>query len=350
MRDGHPRRVRLPARPPSATDRSEDNPMFMRWSTDDLPQTQRFAQWREACSQHVYALTPEHRARGTFQGSISRHRWDGLDVTDIRCDGHLVRRSQRDIDNQPGDTYYIYLQGAGRVWFEQQGQRCVLEAGDMVIADPNIPFSTGTDHVFDFRLWRVERRRLQAWLAPGSAGLVMQRLDQTCAERALMVCWLDGLTRHHAGLSSSSSKLALETLHRLVASVVSGPAPTQEPVRRARRRALLLHVQREVARRASEMDLSPEHIASALGMSVRALHQLFALSDLSFHEFLTKTRLERARAMLHADACRHLSTAEIGFEAGFGEVSTFYRRFKQRYGMTPGDCRADATPADLPAR
>lgn len=318
--------------------------MFMRWSTDDLPQTQRFEQWREACSQHVYALTPEHRARRTFHGSISRHAQGGLDVTDIRCDGHLVRRSQRDIDEQPGDTYYIYLQGQGRVWFEQQGQRCVLESGDMVIADPNIPFSTGTDHEFDFRLWRVERRRLQSRLRLGSAGLAMHRIEKSRAERELIACWLDGLLLHHAGLSGANSELAQESLHWLVAGVVGAAAPALEPVRRARRRALLARVQRGVAQRATEMDLTPERIAGAFGMSLRALHQLFALSDLSFHEFLTTARLERARAMLRAADCQHLSTAEIGFEAGFGEVSTFYRRFRQRYGMTPGEWRADLLP------
>jgi AraC-like DNA-binding protein len=324
--------------------------MFMRWSTDDLPQTQRFERWREACSQHVYALTPEHRACGTFQGSISRHRQGGLDVTDIRCDGHLVRRSQRDIDEQPGDTYYIYLQGAGHAWFEQQGQRCVLASGDMVIADPNIPFTTGTDRVFDFRLWRVERHRLQARLRLGATGLTMHRLDQACAERELIACWLDGLLHHHTGLTATNAELALDTLHMLVAGVVGLPAPTPEPVRRARRRALLARVQKVVAQRASEMDLAPERIASAFGMSLRALHQLFALSDLSFHEFLTKVRLERAHALLRAADCQHLSTAEIGFEAGFGEVSTFYRRFRQRYGMTPGEWRAAHLPAHSPAR
>jgi AraC-like DNA-binding protein len=136
----------------------------------------------------------------------------------------------------------------------------------------------------------------------------------------------------------------------LVAGVVGLPAPTPEPVRRARRRALLARVQKVVAQRASEMDLAPERIASAFGMSLRALHQLFALSDLSFHEFLTKVRLERAHALLRAADCQHLSTAEIGFEAGFGEVSTFYRRFRQRYGMTPGEWRAAHLPAHSPAR
>ncbi|WP_382328640.1 helix-turn-helix domain-containing protein [Hydrogenophaga sp. UC242_50] len=48
----------------------------------------------------------------------------------------------------------------------------------------------------------------------------------------------------------------------------------------------------------------------------------------------------RAHALLRDPASRHLGTAEIGFAAGFGEVSTFYRRFKQRYGVAPGEFRA----------
>ncbi|MFO6419347.1 helix-turn-helix domain-containing protein [Hylemonella sp. W303a] len=323
----------------------------MRWSTENLPPTQHFEQWREACRRHVYALSPERRGRGHFQGSISRHEQDELDVTDIRCDGHLVRRSQRDIDEQPGDTYYIYLQGRGRVWFEQQGLRCVLESGDMVIADPNIPFSTGTDQLFDFRLWRVQRRRLQARLRLGSTGLAMHRIEKTQAERELIANWLDVLLHQHEGLAPPNAEIALDTLHRLVASVIDQAAPPQEPVRRARRRALLARVQREVTRRAAEMDLTPERMASAFGMSLRALHQLFALSGLSFQEFLTKARLERAQALLRAPECGHLSTAEIGFEAGFAEVSTFYRRFRQRHGMTPGEWRVGtASEADMPTR
>jgi len=88
------------------------------------------------------------------------------------------------------------------------------------------------------------------------------------------------------------------------------------------------------------MDLTPERVARAFGVSLRTLHQLFALSDGSFHEYLTRARLARAHALLRDPASRHLGTAEIGFAAGFGEVSTFYRRFKQRYGVAPGEFRA----------
>eukprot|EP01136_Pigoraptor_vietnamica_P039456 Opistho-1_new@10293 len=144
-----PRRTRRRAR-----DNPEETAMVMEWSTDSVPAAARFDQWREACCEHVYALTPERASRGSaFHGAIARRQLGALDVTDIACDGHVVRRREQDISECPGDTYYIYLQRQGRAWFDQHQRRCVAEAGDIVIADPNLAFSTGTDGAFDFRLW-----------------------------------------------------------------------------------------------------------------------------------------------------------------------------------------------------
>ena len=314
--------------------------MVTEWSTDSVPAATRFDEWREACCQHVYALTPERQARQPFHGAIARRHLGALDVTDIVCDGHLVQRREQDIDESPGDTYYIYLQRQGRAWFEQHGQRCVAEAGDIVIADPNLAFSTGSEDAFDFRLWRIDRARLRPLLALRSGELPMRRMGREHAERHLIASWLDGLLRHHAGLSPASLDVAFGTLCALVAGAAGAAAEQHEPARLARRHALLLRVKQQVELRSAEMDLTPERIARAFGLSLRTLHQLFALSDCSFHEFLTRTRLARAHTLLRDPASRHLGTAEIGFAAGFGEVSTFYRRFKQRYGMAPGEFRA----------
>lgn len=319
--------------------------MLTEWSTDSVPAATRFDEWREACCEHVYALTPQRQPaahqRQPFRGAISRRHLGALDVTDIVCDGHLVQRREQDIDECPGDTYYVYLQRQGRAWFEQQGQRCVAEPGDIVIADPNLAFRTGTDGVFDFRLWRIERARLHPLLALHSGEpLPMHHIDRAHTERELIANWLDGLLRHHTGLSAASRDMALGTLCALVAGAVGAGADQQAPTRLARRRALLLRVQQQVEQRATEMDLTPERVARAFGVSLRTLHQLFTLSDCSFHEHLTRARLARAHALLRDPASRHLGTAEIGFAVGFGEVSTFYRRFKQRYGMAPGELRA----------
>jgi len=314
--------------------------MVMQWSTESVPAAARFDHWREACREHVYALTPERQTRGAFHGAIARRQLGSLDVTDIACDGHVVRRREQDISECPGDTYYIYLQRQGRAWFDQQQRRCVAEPGDIVIADPNLAFSTGTDGAFDFRIWRITRPRLHPLLALRSGELPMLRIGREQAEAELIASWLDALLRPRATLSPASLDLAVDTLCALVASAAGAAPELREPTRLARRQAQLHRVKREVERHASEMDLTPQRIAAGCGLSLRSLHQLFLLGDCSFHEFLTRTRLARAHALLREPSAQHLGTAEIGFAAGFGEVSTFYRRFKQRYGMTPGEWRA----------
>jgi AraC-like DNA-binding protein len=313
--------------------------MVMEWSTESAPPAQRFDQWREACREHVYALTPKRHTRGPFKGAITRRQLGSLDVTDIVCEGHLVQRRDQDIGERPSDTYYVYLQQRGRAWFEQQGQRCVAEPGDIVIADPNIAFSTGTDGTFDFRLWRIERASLRASLAPHTGELTMRRIGREQANRALITSWLDALLHHHAGLSSTSLELACGTLCSLVGQALNTTIGLPEPARLARRRALLQRVMRQVELRSSDMELTPERVAREFGLSLRTLHQLFELSEHSFHEFLTRTRLAHAHALLCAPSTQHIGTAEIGFAAGFRETSTFYRRFRQRYGDTPGAMR-----------
>lgn len=64
---------------------------------------------------------------------------------------------------------------------------------------------------------------------------------------------------------------------------------------------------------------------------------------------MTQARLVRAHALLLDPAARHLGAAEIGYTAGFAEVSTFYRRFRQRYGMAPGELRVAGQPRPRPS-
>jgi len=326
--------------------------MFMEWSTESAPPAQRFDQWREACREHVYALTPQRDTRTPFQGTIARRQLGPLDVTDIQCEGHLVQRLNQDIGERPSDTYYIYLQRRGRAWFEQQGRRCVVEPGDILIADPNIAFSTGTNGTFDFRLWRIDRASLQGSLGTHTGDLPMRRIGREQAARQLITNWLDALLRQHAALSPQSLELACATLCALVAHACEAAAGPREPARQARRRALLQRVMHEMELRSSDMSLTPERVANTFGISLRALHQLFELSPHSFHEFLTLIRLAHARALLTDPSSRHVGTAEIGFAAGFRETSTFYRRFKQQYGAPPGTLRkgmADSALQEKPA-
>jgi AraC-like DNA-binding protein len=313
--------------------------MVVEWSTDNIAPTRRFEEWREACCQQVYALTPERQAREPFKGHLLHHRAGPLDVVDVRCDGHLVQRRPEDIRRQPSSTCYVYRQLEGTAWFEQRGRHLVAHAGDIVIADPNVAFSTGAENSFDFRLWRLQRDRIEPMLALRSGELPMIKLERRSPEGALINSWLDGLLRNYAGMHTHSLDLAVGTLCTLVADAAGLAPEMRERGRQSRRAAQLQRVLRWLGMHCTDPELNAEKTAAEFAMSLRALHQLFEPSGSSFHAQLTDARLRRAHALLNDAAQRQLSTAEVGFAAGFRETSTFYRRFRQRYGVTPGEMR-----------
>jgi AraC-like DNA-binding protein len=314
--------------------------MVIEWSTDSFAPRQRFERWHEACAEHVYALTLQREDRTPFNGRIARRQLGALDVTDIHCDRHVVRRSAQDIAQQPGDDYYVYFQRTGQCWFEQGRTRQVAQAGDMIVADPNIAFVTGTDSFFDLRIWRVDRARLAPLLALTGDGLPMVKLDRHNGDRGLIGSWLDALLRNGQGLSAAGLDTATTTLCTLVANAVGATPEMREHGPLARRRALLQQVMRHVQLHATDTDMDAARLARDFSLSLRTLHQLFEMADTTLHEYLTRERLARARALLRDPASHHLGTMEVGFAAGFSDVSTFYRRFKQAFGVTPGDYRA----------
>jgi len=314
--------------------------MLIEWSTDSVEPGERFDAWRDACAQHVYALSPERSGNTPFSGRIRRRQLGALDVTDIRCDGHVVHRHARDISRQPGDTFYVYLQRNGQAWFNQGRRRQVVQPGDIVIADPNVAFDTGSTGDFDFRLWRIDRARLAPMLALGSGELPMLKLAHHSGERALIGSWLDALLHQSQHLPAASLDVAITTLCTLVANAAGATAEMRDQSPLARRRALLQQVMRQIELHATDLDMSSARVAHEFSISLRTLHQLFEASGTTFHECLTHARLARACRLLRDPASQHLGTMDVGFASGFSEVSTFYRRFKQKFGVTPGEYRA----------
>ncbi|WP_390623387.1 helix-turn-helix domain-containing protein [Subtercola endophyticus] len=66
--------------------------------------------------------------------------------------------------------------------------------------------------------------------------------------------------------------------------------------------------------------------------------RLFSVGSL-FSEWLSAERLDIARDRITDPAWQSRSIARIAASAGFADVSTFHRAFRQRFGVTPGSLR-----------
>jgi AraC-like DNA-binding protein len=91
--------------------------------------------------------------------------------------------------------------------------------------------------------------------------------------------------------------------------------------------------------------LSLDQLAARQGISSRYVQLLFEGTGTTFSEFAIERRLDAARTMLTSPRYATWSVTAIAFEAGFGDLSHFNRRFKQRYSMTPSDVRAQTKQA-----
>ena len=79
--------------------------------------------------------------------------------------------------------------------------------------------------------------------------------------------------------------------------------------------------------------LTLTEVAGRIHISPCYLSDLFSrIVGCRFVEYLTRLRLERARAMLREEAC---SVSEIAAACGFGTVSNFTRAFRRAFGTAP---------------
>jgi len=111
-----------------------------------------------------------------------------------------------------------------------------------------------------------------------------------------------------------------------------------ESYMRASHRQRALH---HIRVHAGDPDLSPARVAQACGISLGYLHEVFRGLDMGVEEKIFEERLELARRLLTDLRRKRLPIQTLAYEAGFNDPAHFSRRFKRRFGVTPGELRAE---------
>ena len=118
----------------------------------------------------------------------------------------------------------------------------------------------------------------------------------------------------------------LATAEQLAESVLRGRAPVED------------FTPRVVARitEALETGADAEAIAARLHMSKRTLQRRLEEGGVSFQQLLERVRAEKARELMGND---RLTLADVAFQLGFSDVSSFSRSFRRWTGVSPGRYR-----------
>ena len=82
-------------------------------------------------------------------------------------------------------------------------------------------------------------------------------------------------------------------------------------------------------------------IADQFSVSVSTVTQLFQKkTETTFHHFVTELRMKKARSLI----LEGLPLELVGKQIGYRDHSTFYRAFRQTFGVSPREFRKIAAP------
>jgi AraC family transcriptional regulator, melibiose operon regulatory protein len=84
-------------------------------------------------------------------------------------------------------------------------------------------------------------------------------------------------------------------------------------------------------------DIAVDEVAACVGLHPNYAMSLFRKSlGLTINQFITRTRLDAAQAMLVSS---EKDVADVAFRCGFGSLSRFYDAFHDKFGISPAKFR-----------
>ena len=107
----------------------------------------------------------------------------------------------------------------------------------------------------------------------------------------------------------------------------------ERPLTARRKQELLIRIASFVDNNLDQ-PMTLQIVARRFGVSVSTVTQLFQRrAGLTFHSFLTQRRMAAAVELIG----QGVALEEVGRQVGYGDHSSFYRAFKQTYGLSPRD-------------
>jgi len=110
------------------------------------------------------------------------------------------------------------------------------------------------------------------------------------------------------------------------------------------RAARLQMIKEDIARSLNLQKLSMKWLAERHAITPRYISKLFESEEQTFAEYVVAQRLDRVHRQLISQQYGKQSVSSLAFDAGFGDLSSFNRAFRRRYGATPSEIRARIEP------
>jgi AraC-like DNA-binding protein len=314
------------------------NPIVV-FDTAAQPECDRFGLWRDHVASVLAAFDfdpiedrPFHARMETLSvGALKVNRGDSATGSWVRRPNHL---------SDGREHLALYLGGGGAFRMVQGGMDSVHGPHHFALIDDSKPsefFLETSDGDYGFVLpYDVLHR-----LAGRAGAFSLPYTGVPTAGLRLLRNYLESI--YAAPEDLTDPRVAEMVYDHLLDLIVLGLNPSRDMAYQAQNRGLkAARVQAILAAIEANFavpGISFKAIAAQLHISQRYLHELLEERGLTFTRMVLEKRLDKAIAMLRDHGRDNLRISQIAYECGFNDLSYFNRRFRARFGETPGGIR-----------
>jgi AraC family transcriptional activator of tynA and feaB len=273
-----------------------------------------------------------------------RHR---MDLFNLGPGTHLLRNTGTGlrIIRGPGhvrmgapEQLAVCMQTRGRGLLAADGVRSVFDPGRLALLDTTCPYTYRQPGDSKHKVLLID---------PSQLGLPMDTIRSAGPSLGASPLY-DLVQAHFVRLGENPVELppdAMAMLGRATVQLVRALIATAaDDVRQheALHATLFLRITMYIDAHLHDRELNTDRIAAAHNISSRQLYNLWTRAgyDLTPSQWIIQRRLERARNQL-TDLDPQLTTvAAIAHGCGFRNMSHFSRRFREAYGISPGEWRS----------
>ena len=311
------------------------------FDTKPLAAAQRRQAWRDAICEIYLQVDCVADKHNDYAGFVREARLGAVTLTDTLLSPQWIHRQALHINHFDKDCYYLGIEHIGEVDIRQAGSSCLLGRGSGSLYYANEPYSLRC-HVKSRQFWvelprQAFDRRFDAERPPLLTHINLGRgLGRIAAEFCATLAE-EGTNVDEA----SREQLGEQFMDLLALALVSEPdkQPADEKsVQRARLRSVKGYIESNLG----DPNLSLATIAKQNGISLRYLHQLFRLMDMSVSDWLRLRRLQRCSDLLASPRNANKSITEIAYSMGFSSSSHFSNLFRAQFNVRPSDVRGTA--------
>jgi AraC-like DNA-binding protein len=313
-------------------------------STEDFPDHQRLAMWREIYGRNITNVDIETIGEEPFHASVTFQRLPGLGIVSgsrSAAHYHITRQHLA----RAGDEVGLSVMLSGASTMQQLGREIVGRAGSGVLISGTDP-SVNTRHCLGSFVTLVLPRPALAALVPNLGAAYARQIPAENEALRLLLRYIGTLRRADAPQMPELAQACASHIIDLAALAIGAkPDVAHEAHERGVAAARLQAIKAEILDQLANPDLTAAMMAIRHGVTPRYVHKLFEREGTTFSAFLLACRLTRALQMLKDARCVMLTVSTVALECGFGDLSYFNRTFRRAYGATPSDVREAAQRA-----